>query len=355
MSQQEFPGAYDAGAPQADPATSAGPAEPVPLASGPGPEPLEFPGCRSERLAVEQLEALEEDPKNRFEYWDRDTETVWMVREPAGVPHERPGSRLAQCCHAIGAARGADIECLGATDLCLLDAQGHKRKIMQADQCVYLHPARDRVPRNDGMEVGVHDFPDVVLEVDHTTDIRRGKLKLYEAWGFPEIWAEVPDRYTPSRRPGLRSGVTLWLLGEDGRYRESPVSRAFRGWTASEIHAALNEEGPWTERTCDALDRVGRGLGSAQGTGPDDLPWLRRHRAEGRARGRAEGRAEGEARERARVKALLMDKVLGPEYPRDAPALAGLSDAQVIELLIQCADESELHARLEASRRPDRS
>ena len=43
------------------------------------------------------------------------------------------------------------------------------------------------------MVVGEDDFPDVVLEVDHTTDVHRGKLALYEAWGFPEVWAEVPD------------------------------------------------------------------------------------------------------------------------------------------------------------------
>ena len=231
-------------------------------------------------------------------------------------------------------------------DLYLPDERGRKRKIMQADQCVYLHPGRDRVPEDDGMALGEHDFPDVVLEVDHTTDIRRGKLKLYEAWGFPEIWVEVPNRYTPSRRAGLRPGVTIWLLGEDGRYRESPVSRAFRGWTAAEIHAAMNER-PRTERTHEALDRVGRGLGAAQGTGPDDLPWLRKHRAEGRA----EGWAEGEARERARIRDLLMDRIPGSDYPRDAPVLAGLSDERVIELLIDCADESEFHARIAALQR----
>ena len=327
MSQQESPGPYDAGAPQADPTPPAGSAaDPTPFAPAPDPGPLEFPGCRSRRLTAEQLEALEEDPKNRFEYWDRDTETVWMVREPAGVPHERPSRRLTRCCELIAAARGSNIECLGAMDLCLLDEQGRKRKVMQADECAYLHPARDRVPTDGGMELGVHDVPDVVLEVDHTTDIRRGKLKLYEAWGFPEVWVDVPDRYTPSRRAGLRPGVTIRLLGEDGRYRESPVSRAFRGWTAAEIHAALNEEGPWTERMCETLDRVGRGLGATEGTGPDDLSWLRRHRAE--------GRAEGEARANARVKALLMERVLGPDSPHDAPMLAGLSDEQVVERLI---------------------
>ena len=312
-------------------------------------QPLEFPGCRSERLTAEQLEALEEDPKNRFEYWDGDRETVWMVREPTTDAHELPGHRLAQCCHAIAATRGSEIECLGTMDLWLPGGGGRKRKILQADQCVYLHPGRDRLPEGDGMAVGVHAFPDVVLEVDHTTDIRRGKLKLYEAWGFPEVWVEVPERDTPSRRRGVRPGVTLWLLGEDGRYRESPVSRAFRGWTASEIHAAMNER-PWTEQTHEALDRVGRGLGAALGTGPDDLPWLRKHRAEGRAEGLVEGRADGEVRERARIKALLMDRILGPDYPRDAPVLAGLSDERVIELLIQCADESEFHARVAALR-----
>ena len=32
-------------------------------------------------------------------------------------------------------------------------------------------------------------------------DVGRGKLALYESWGFPELWVEVPD--TP-RRADLR-------------------------------------------------------------------------------------------------------------------------------------------------------
>ena len=35
------------------------------------------------------------------------------------------------------------------------------------------------------MVIGEHDFPDVVLEVDYSTDVRRGKLGLYEALGLP--------------------------------------------------------------------------------------------------------------------------------------------------------------------------
>ena len=33
--------------------------------------------------------------------------------------------------------------------------------------------------------MGSDTLPDVVLEVDNTTDVRRGKLSLYESWGFP--------------------------------------------------------------------------------------------------------------------------------------------------------------------------
>ena len=343
MSEHEFAATY--GTDPAHPNPAIPPArrpESAPAAPPAVPGPLEFPGCRSKRLTEEQLEALEEDPINRFEYWDRDTETVWMVREPAGDAHERPGALLAQCCQVIAAGRGSNMTCLGAMDLWLADEQGRKRKIMQADQCVYLHPTDARLPEGQGMTLGVHDFPDVVLEVDHTTDIRRGKLKLYEAWGFPEIWVEVPNRYTRSRRSGVRPGVTIWLLGEDGRYRESPASRALAGWRADEIQAALGDA-PWTEEICDALDRVGRTLGAVERTTPDDLGWVRRHRTE--------GRAEGMARERARIKDRLMDKVLGPGYPRDAPVLAALSDEEIVDLLLECADASELHARAEALRR----
>ena len=56
-----------------------------------------------------------------------------------------------------------------------------------------MHSRRARLSGSKAMMEGEDDFPDVVLEVDHTTDVRRAKLGLYEAWGFPEVWVEVPD------------------------------------------------------------------------------------------------------------------------------------------------------------------
>ena len=112
---------------------------------------------------------------------------------------------------------------------------------MQADQSLYLHPAGARLPM-DAMEIGRHDYPDVVLEVDHTTDVRRGKLGLYEAWGFPEIWADTPEAgYAVKRPAGVSPGMTIYLL-EGGVYRTAGQSRAFPGWTAVELHTAFNEE-----------------------------------------------------------------------------------------------------------------
>ena len=58
--------------------------------------------------------------------------------------------------------------------------------IMQADQSVYLHSTNARLPV-PVLTIGEHDFPDVVLEVDHTTDARRRCcIPRSFVWGFPE-------------------------------------------------------------------------------------------------------------------------------------------------------------------------
>ena len=120
--------------------------------------------------------------------------------------------------------------------------------------------------------------------------MRRGKLGLYESWGFREVWVEVPDEPAPSRPAALRPGLTIYVSGRAG-LRPAPASRAFAGWTAEEIHFALNEP-ELSEETAGVLNRVGRTLGAAQGTGPDSDPFLRRQRRESRAAGHAAGREE---------------------------------------------------------------
>ena len=164
-------------------------------------QPPAFPGCKPVHLPRTEIDRFE----GRLEYWDAATETAWIC-EPTTPYHERPSRLLTRLAELIGRVRGAPIESYGSMDLLLRDAGGEPRRIMQADESVYLHPAQARLPGPAAMVVGEDDFPDVVLEVDHTTDVRRGKLPLYESWGFPEVWVDVLDAPSPSRPHGAPRG-----------------------------------------------------------------------------------------------------------------------------------------------------
>ena len=299
----------------------------------------EFPGCRTMSLKCEDVATYE----GRFEYWDAATETAWVVREPTSATHEYPSHRLSGLSEVIASVRGSAITCFGAMDLELRDEHGERRRILQADQSVYLHPGRSRLPDEAGMVVGEHDFPDVVVEVDHTTDVRRGKLWLYEEWGFPEVWVEVPDRFSQSRPAGRRAGLTIHRL-DDGTYRTARESRAFPGWTAEQIHTALNEPA-LSAATGRVLDRVGRALGARDGTGPDDTPWLRAYHEEGRNRGRIEGRTEGRIEGRAEFVDAFRRKLVASR------GISGVSDEEIIDALLECEDQRDFWARLESPRR----
>ena len=302
------------------------------------PRAPEFPGCRPMPLKHDGLA----DYDGRFEYWDGDTETAWVVSEPTSATHEQPSARLAGLSHVIAGVRGAAIECYGTMDLLLRNERGEKWRIMQADQSVYLHPWRARLP-SDAMEIGLHDRPDVVLEVDHTTDVRRGKLWLYEDWGFPEVWVDVPEAEYARRRPaGLSPGLTIHLLG-DGGYRTAARSRAFPGWSAAEIHLALNEAALSLE-TSEVLRRVGRELGARAGTGPDDTPWLRMERQESRAEGRAEGERALLVRQATRRFGANTAQRLSTLLHRiDDPARL----AEASDWIVDCATGAELIGRVE--------
>ena len=306
----------------------------------------EFPGCTRVHVPLSKLDAFE----GRLEYWDGDTETAWVAEAPSPY-HERPSRRLTQLAERIAAERGSAIECYGSMALMQVDEHGAPRRILQADEAVYVHPRRARLPGTKAMVAGEHDFPDVVLEVDHTTDVRRGKLGLYEAWGFPEVWVEVPDQRAPSRPHRRRPGVTIHRLVA-GAYRASAASAGFPGWTAAEIHAALNET-VTSERTFAVLRRVGAALGDRDGTGPDDDLMLGWHRRQGRAEGVAQGRAEGVAQGRAAARLAMVREVLrargiavSDEGLARLSAIDLTSDDAVVRAAFASRDEADFIARL---------
>ena len=306
---------------------------------------LEFTGCQAVPMTYAQLRRYE----GRLEVWDAASETAWMVREPTSDDHEAPSHGLVGLLALIAAVRGSPIKCSGSMDLVVRDESGERRlprRIMQADQAVYLHPARVELSDTGVMVVGRHSYPDVVLEVDHTTDVRRGKLKLYESWGFPELWVEVPDRWVASRPGRLVPGLTIHLL-EGGVYRESPESVAFPGWTAEAIHEAMNEP-KRSVRTSGILERVGRVLGKREGTGPEDDPFSRSLMRQGERKGRAEGQAEGRAATLAKfARRILLSR--GVDVSDDylaAPVFAASSEDAVFEAATACTDEAGFLAAL---------
>ena len=287
--------------------------------------------------------------EGRIEAWDARIRTAWRVRAPTSIYHELPTGRLGRLAERIASVRGSPVECFGSADLVRRDAAGRRRWVLQADEILYLHPRRGH-PRGEAMEVDEDVPPDVVLEVDHTTGVRRWKLEMYMEWGFPELWGLVPWRESV-RAPGL----TIHMYGRDG-YRESEESAAFPGWREEEIHRALTEE-PVSESTWRALERVGRAMGVREGTRPEDDPLTRSLNAKAEARGDAtdytRGRAEGRLAERAEtVRAVLRARgtPTGVDFAADSDLFANLSLDALMSAVQACTDEADFRRRIRGAR-----
>ncbi len=297
---------------------------------GPPPRAEDFPGCREVPISRDAIE----DHDGRIEYWDARSEAAFIA-EPTTTYHEYGVQRLARLTERIAMRRGSPIDVIGASDLAVRDADGERQRVLAADQVVYLHPAAT-APRGKEIERGSDHLPDVVLEVDYSTDARRRKLGIYESWGFPEVWIEVPDASWTRRPAARRSGLTIHVL-EGDRYVVAASSRAFPGWTADEIHRGLNEPA-LTAATSDVLRRVADALAAAEGTGPDDDPLLQQERAEIRSeeRGQIVRRA---VRDAFAARALTITPALRTWLDDDVEL--NRAAAPIIRLAWQCRDAED--------------
>ena len=208
-------------------------------------------------------------------------------------------------------------------------ATGRKRWLMQADEVLYLHPDRSWL-KGPAIDVDEDPLPDVVLEVDHTTDVRRRKLDIYKESGFPEIWVLVPWEASV-RAPGL----AIHVRREDG-YREEAASRAFPGWKAEEIHRALTET-PLSETAWRALERTALAMGAREGTKPEDDPLMRSMSARVQAQGRMELVA---------VALCAKGIEVASDFPHDRTLLAGLPIERLKEAVLACTSEADFRRRI---------
>ena len=301
----------------------------------------DFPGCESFHLPASEIDRYE----GRLEFWDGYTETAWKVCEPTSIQHEEPSRLLVLMAGQFAMVRGSRIACFGSSDLVRREASGRKRWLMQADEVLYLHPDRVRL-EGPAIEVDADPLPDVVLEVDHTTDVRRRKLGIYMESGFPEIWVLVPWD-SSVRAPGL----AIHVRRGDG-YREESSSRAFPGWKAEEIHLALTEA-PLSAPAWRALERTARAMGAREGTTPQHHPLMASESARVRARGRAQGHREGQAQGRmglvaAALRARGIEAVL--DSTEDRVLFGELSDDALMAAAMACTDEADFRRRLRESR-----
>ena len=293
----------------------------------------DFPGCESFHLQASEIDRYE----GRLEFWDGVTETAWKVCEPTSIQHEAPCQELAQMAGRFAMLRGSRIACFGSADLVRLDATGRKRWLMQADQVLYLHPDRVRL-QGPAIDVDADPLPEVVLEVDHTTDVRRRKLEIYKESGFPEIWVLVPWEASV-RAPGLAIHVRRGT-----GYQEEGASRAFPGWKAEEIHRALTES-PLSETAWRALERTALAMGAREGTKPEDDPLTRSISLEAEARGRSEMLAANVLTVlKARGIAVASDLTEYREF------FGAPSSETLVEAALVCTDEADFRRRIREQR-----
>ena len=306
----------------------------------------DFPGCDPVPMSWDDV--LAHEAKDIW-YWDGDTNTAWVVREIT-ADHEMPTHRLPSLMTRISQERGSAIHCFGSASLVFRRPDGKPGKMMEPDQSVFLHP---REPgRGDGIVLGRDRLPDVVMETDHTTDVRRRKLDMYREWGFPELWVEVPDAGAPSRPRGLAAGLSIYVL-EGGKYRRVAASRALLDWSADSIHVALNEP-ELSRETMAELARVGRELGRREGTTPEDDMQIRGHRREahriGMSQGVVQGQAETLERQLGVLRRIASDKFDQAVIVRVFGRLGTVQDVGRLTelglLVASCDDGDELEARL---------
>ena len=288
----------------------------------------DFPGCESFHLPASEIDHYE----GRLEFWDGYTETAWKVRDTT-IQHEAPSRRLVQMAERVAALRGSRIACFGSANLVRFDVAGRKRWLMQADEVLYLHPDRSRL-QGSAIDVDADPLPDVVLEVDHTTDVRRRKLEMYMGSGFAQIWVLVPWEVSV-RAPGL----TIHVRRGEG-YREEAASRAFAQWRVEEIYRALTED-PLSAGARRALERVALAMGAREGTRPEDDPFTRSISRMAQARGRREMLA---ANVLAVLKARGIEVAL--DFTQDRELVGGLSGEPLIAAALACTDEADFRRRI---------
>jgi Uma2 family endonuclease len=123
------------------------------------------------------LYRLGDDSHLRVSYSDGRLE----VMSP-NTPHEKYKNLIHDLVRAIGYELEMDAISFGSFTMKV----DRLRKGAEADDCFYIQHASSMIGR-DQLELGVDPPPDLVVEIDQTSDSRK-KFGIYASFGVPEIW-----------------------------------------------------------------------------------------------------------------------------------------------------------------------
>ncbi len=143
--------------------------------------------------------------------------------------HEQYASLIDLLIHAWADANDVDIQGCRAVTFKRDDLQ----RGLEPDNCYYV--AHELLVRSKTeLDLLVDPPPDLAVEIDLSGE-RMDKLKLYAAFGVPEVW-----------RFDGRS-LRVFVLGEDGDYQQRAASASFPGLPPAEIEGVLHKLGTASE------------------------------------------------------------------------------------------------------------
>jgi Uma2 family endonuclease len=143
--------------------------------------------------------------------------------------HEKQDRLLGRFVVVLTEELGLPLQSGGSTTL----RRRKRKRGLEPDECYWI--AREALVRNkDKIDLRVDPAPDLALEIDITRS-SLNRLAIYERLNFPEVW----------RLEGQT--IVCYLLGSDGKYAVSTVSRAIPGLVVAELVPFLNLRGQMDE------------------------------------------------------------------------------------------------------------
>lgn len=133
------------------------------------------------------------------------------------LPHEHLKSRLGHFVREVAVGLEVDCRPTGKTTF----RRRSKRGGVEGDETFYI-ANEAHVRGKTAIDLRIDPPPDLAIEVIHSHGADKA-LEVYRRLRVPEVWICAGD------------GLTILVLGANGRYAKSPTSAAFPSLTASEV------------------------------------------------------------------------------------------------------------------------